>query len=570
MDHADPGNRPPMPFSPDKDYDVLIVGSGAAGSFAAKELTERGLSVVLLEAGPEITTAHFPPMGETAPRKDINIWERARATLKGQSVQARAAFFSEQFASFFVNDRMNPYTTPRDAPFLWIRGRQSGGRLHSFGRVLLRWTDDDFKGASRTGVGEDWPLSYADLEPYYDFVETYLGVYGNADHVPNLPDGKFAAPAALTPAEEAFRHRLEHDWPGWRATSWRYVAPDILRVPKPLRAALATGRLALRADAIVRRVMTDPVSGLATGAVFTDRLTRQDVVVRAGAVMLCASPIESIRLLLNSACARHPQGVGNASGILGRYFMDQLPCLAFGAYPAARGWVLDRSAPADPFYAPSGGLYIPRAEERTGAARPFSGGFTYQGTIGRSQVADDVASRLSFFGFGQMQPYADNRVTLDVRRKDAWGIPVPHIRCVPHANEIALLQAQEDTMLEMIRAMGGETEFIGSPLGLREFGRGAFPDADPLSRFMFRRWFGRTMCMGAAIHESGGARMGTAPGRSVLNAHNQCWDVPNLYVTDASAFPTGGSVGTTLTVMALTVRACAHLADGHPFRAQRA
>lgn len=536
-------------------YDALVIGSGAAGSFAAKELTAQGLSVLLLEAGPAVSQKDFDPARKKAPASSINIWERARATLKGQPIQARAAFFTERFSHFFVNDRKNPYTTPKDAPFLWIRGRQSGGRLHSFGRVLLRWTDDDFKIRSRTGKGEDWPISYDELEPYYSEVESCLGLYGNKDGVETLPDGVYTHPAGLTPAEELFKREVEGRWPERSVVSWRYIAPDPERTPKPLREALATGRLTIRHDAIVRRITTDEGDGRATGAEFIDRVIGKVHTVRAGLVVLSASPIESVRLLLNSASARHPEGLGNSSGTLGRYFMDQLPCLAFGSFPKAKGWAHDASAPTDPFYNPSGGIFIPRFGEGD-ASR---GDFDFQGSVGRAPTPDDQPSRLAFFGFGRMLPHADNRITLDTRRKDAWNIPVPHIRCVMHEEEHALLAQQEKTMIDLVHTVGGALEFIGSPTGLREMGRGAFPDADPFSRFMFRKWFRKTMCMGAAIHETGGARMGSDPKNSVLNPYNQLWDASNVLVTDASAFPGSGIAGTTLTIMALTIRACRHL-----------
>lgn len=538
-------------------YDALVIGSGAAGSFAVKELTAQGLSVLLLEAGPAVGPKDFDPARKKPPASSINIWERARATVKGQPIQARAAFFTERFSHFFVNDRKNPYTTPRDAPFLWIRGRQGGGRLHSFGRVLLRWTDEDFKIRSRTGKGVDWPVSYDELAPFYDEVETYLGLYGNKDDVATLPDGIYEKPAGLTPAELVFKQAVESRWPERHVVSWRYIAPDAERIPRPLREAQASGRLTVRYDAVVRRITTDERTGRATGAEFIDRNSRKLVKARAAMVVLAASPIESVRLLLNSASPMHPDGLGNSSGALGRYFMDQLPCLAFGSFAKAKGWALDESAPTDPFYNPSGGIFIPRFGANDGAR----GDFDYQGSIGRAPVAEDADARLAFFGFGRMLPYADNRITLDPRRRDAWNIPVPHIRCVMHEEEQALLSRQEQTLISMIRDVGGELEFIGSPTGLKEMGRGAFPDADFFSRFMFRKWFGKTMCMGAAIHETGGARMGENPKASVLNPHNQLWDAPNVLVTDASAFPGSGVAGTTLTVMALTLRACRQLAD---------
>ncbi|OWV97169.1 GMC family oxidoreductase [Rhizobium sp. R693] len=538
-------------------YDALVIGSGAAGSFAVKELTAQGLSVLLLEAGPAVGPDDFDPSRKKPPTSSINIWERARATVKGQPIQARAAFFTERFSHFFVNDRKNPYTTPRDEPFLWIRGRQGGGRLHSFGRVLLRWTDDDFKIHSRTGKGVDWPISYEEMVPLYEEVETYLGLYGNKDNVATLPDGVYAKPAGLTPAEETFRKAVESRWPERRVVSWRYIAPDAERMPRPLKEGLASGRLTVQYNAVVRRITTDETSGHATGAEFVDRESGRISSVRAASVVLAASPIESVRLLLNSAAARHPNGLGNSSGALGRYFMDQLPCLAFGSFSGSKGWALDQSAPTDPFYNPSGGIFIPRF----GEGDRSRGDFDYQGSVGRAPVPHDADARLAFFGFGRMLPYADNRITLDQSRKDAWNIAVAHIRCVMQAEEHALLRQQEETLISMIEGVGGALEFIGSPTGLKEMGKGAFPDASRFSRFMFRKWFRKTMCMGAAIHESGGARMGKTPEASVLNPYNQMWDAPNLIVTDASAFPGSGVAGTTLTVMGLTLRACRNLVE---------
>lgn len=548
-------------------YDALVVGSGAAGSFAAKELTAQGLSVLLLEAGPAVGPKDFDPARKTAVQKDINIWDRAMATANGQAVQARAIFFKEWMSHLFVNDRKNPYTTPADAPFLWIRGRQAGGRLHTFGRVLVRWSDDDFRLHSRTGEGVDWPLSYDEIAPFYSEVESYLGLYGQEDRVSTMPDGVYANRSNLTPAEEAFKASVEGRWPERRIVSWRYVAPEAKRIPRALRDAQASGRLTIRYNAVARRITTDDKTGLATGAEVTDGFTGKTEKVQASNVIVCASPIESIRLLLNSASARHPAGLGNSSGTLGRYFMDQLPCLAVGAFPPVPGWTKDESAPPDPFYAASGGIFIPRFEGFGSGEKKSD--FAYQGTVGRGPVAGDMPARMAFFGYGQMLPHADNRVTLAPNRTDAWKIPVPHIRCVMGSGERDLLRRQEQTLIEIVEQAGGELEFIGSPLGLKEIGKGAYPNADALSRFLFRRMFHRSMSMGAAIHESGGVRMGTSAETSVLNCWNQSWDVPNLFVTDASAFPTSGVAGTTLTVMALTIRACRRLAQQASVRPPR-
>ena len=540
----------------DATYDALIVGSGASGIFAAQELTAQGLKVLQLEAGPEIGPADFDA-ADNPRQSDINLWQRAKATLSGQGVQARAAFFDARMRHLFVNDLKHPYSTPKDAPFLWIRARQAGGRTHTFGRVLLRWTDDDFKVRSRTGKGVDWPIDYAELAPYYEEVERSLELYGQPDNVPTLPDSLYAHRAELTGAEQQFKAAVESKWPERKVVTWRYIGPEPTRVLRPLREAIASGRLNIRYNTIARKVLTDDSGSRATGVEAIDTRTGKVTVFSARSVVLCASPVESIRLLLNSASDRHPEGLGNSSGLLGRYFVDQLPCVAAGSFPAAKGWSTADTAPSDPFYRPSGGVYLPRFLNPDGSA---STDFAYQGSIGRSRTAPDSPARLSFFGYGVLAPDPDNRVTLNPRRNDAWGMPIAHIRVKIGPEDKETLERELAALVETVEGAGGELEYVGSPLGLKEMGRGAYPDADPLSRLAFRALFKKTMVMGAAIHEAGGARMGETKAESVLDRFNRSWDVPNLLVTDASAFAGGGVSGTTLTIMAMTVRACRALA----------
>jgi choline dehydrogenase-like flavoprotein len=545
-----------------KRYDALVIGSGAAGSFAAKELTERGLEVLLLEAGPNITEEDFK-VPEKKQAKGINLKARALAVMKGQYIQARIGFFSDQFKHLFVNDFKNPYTTPADAFYLWIRGRQLGGRLHLYGRVLLRMTDYDFKAASRDGIGADWPISYADLAPYYDSVEQFMGVYGDTENIPNLPDGKYCKSPKLTAVEKEFKAKVESGWTDRKVISWRYAAPNLKRVPLPILAAQKTGRLTIRDNAIVKRIVTDPSTGKATGAEFIDRLTKKTETVQADVVVLCASTIESIRLMLNSATPKHPKGLGNSSGLLGRYFMDQCPSQIYGTIPGHTGWEHDDSAPADPFYSPAGGVYIPRFQNLDNVTNPkFKRGFAYQGAIGRGFVPEGNPTIFGIMGFGETLPYYENFVSLDSWRKDAWGIPAPRIRCALTENEHELLHEQVRSIEEMVKACGYKIIFSGSALGL-ENEKDVFPDADWLSRFMFRKSFKKSLAVGSAIHECGGIRMGSDPAQSVLNANNQCWDVKNLFVTDGSCFPSSGTVGPALTIMALTARACDYIAQEH-------
>lgn len=545
-----------------KSFDVIVVGSGAAGSFAAKELTERGLEVLLLEAGVNITPDDFKTDFGGPREKGIQLWARVRATLTGQPIQAKVAFYGRQQRHLFVNDREHPYTTPSDKPYLWIRGKQLGGRLHTYGRMLLRWSDYDFKAASRDGVGIDWPISYADLAPYYDRAEEFLGIRGCPEHLPQLPDGKFVGPSKLTAAEKEFKASTEATWPDRKATSWRYMPPNSKRIPQMILAAGETGKLTVRTDAVVRRVLTDSSGRKASGVEFVDRLTHEVHTVKAAVVMVCASTIESVRLLLNSANELHPNGLGNSSGVLGRYFMDQVPNLILGTVPARTGWEVDDTVPADPFYGVTGGIYLPRFENLDQVSNPkFLRGFAYQGTIGRLYSRDGRPAKFGIMGFGEMLPHYDNTITLNTSRKDAWGVPIPHISCSMRQNEVAMLTEQSRAIKEMVLNADLDFEFCGSYLGLEEGAQGAFPDADPLSRTLFRLNFRKSMTMGAAIHESGGMRMGSDPATSILNAHNQCWDVPNLFVTDASSFPSGGCAGTTLTLMALTIRASEYIAQ---------
>lgn len=548
----------------DRRFDALVVGSGAAGSIAVKELTERGLDVLLLEAGRDLTEEDFVPPPPKRPRQlGMDLHLRAKAALAGQHIQARRTFFSETSNRFLVNDRENPYSTPRGAPYLWIRSRILGGRLNAYGRVLQRMSDVDFRAASRDGVGEDWPISYTDLEPWYDRVEGFVGLYGNADGVVHPPDGKYLGPAKLSDVEQEFKDKVEERWPERKVVSWRYAAPNLGRVPRGIAAARETGRLTTRTDAVVNRLTVDDRTGLVDGAVFVDRLTKREHRVFADVVVLCASTIESLRLMLGSGSAKHPDGLGNSTGLLGRYFMDQTVSMAFCAVPQHPGyWLRDDSAPGDPFYAPAGGILIPRyVNMGPEPDQDFVRGFSFQGAGGRFPVPEDVPTSFGMGAAGEMLPSYDNRVTLNAKRTDAWGVPIAHIRCVLSENDETIVREGTRALREMIEHCGYRVNFIGSVLGLDS--KKVFPDSTPFHRLVFRSGIGRSLAMGAAIHECGGARMGADPRTSVLNGVNQVWDVPNLFVTDGSCFTSNSTVGPALTIMALTARACEFIAGEH-------
>ncbi len=543
-----------------KKYDALVIGSGAAGSFAVKTLTENGLEVLLLEAGPDISIKDF---SESPPQKiagGIDVWPRFRAGFRGQHIQARFTGFKDQFRQFYVNDWLNPYTTPHDKLFLWVRGRQLGGRLHTWGRVVLRMSDYDFKAASRDGFGEDWPISYADLAPYYDRVEEFLGVYGTKENIPGLPNGKYLRSPKLNSIEQAFKAKVEGMWPERSVIPWRVLSPNLKRIPLPILAAKETGRLTIQTDAIVKKITVDAVTGRASGVICIDRNTREELGFSADMIVLCASTIESVRLLLNSACPKHPNGLGNSSGLLGRYFMDQCPSIIVGSVPYRTGWERDDSIPQDPFRALPVGVYIPRYQNLDSITHPnFARGFAFQGAIGELYVPEDHPAMFGLMGYGEMPPYYDNTISIDPRKKDAWRIPVPRIRLAFTPNEHQLMAAQLKACREMAELNGFDIDFAGNALGLdRE--EEVLPRASWLNRFIFRKVFKKSMAAGAAIHECGGARMGLDPKTSILNPYNQCWDIKNLLVTDGSCFVSSGAVGPALTIMALTIRACENIA----------
>lgn len=548
------------------EFDAIVVGSGATGGFAAKTLTERGLNVLVLEAGGPLPEEKFE-LAAKAQFAAIGSWARVKAGMTGQHKQALTSFYSPEKAFLFVNDNEHPYESPQDF-YLWLRGKQVGGRFLAWGRVGLRMSDYTFKFKSHEGAGFDWPIGYADIAPFYEQVERCLGMRGNDDGIDYCPAGSYVQPAGLSKAEQKFKAVIEAQWPGAKAMAWRYVRKEATpadaqrnRTTTPLQAAAATGRLTLKSHSPVERVNTDARTGKATGVTYIDAFTGQRHTVQAQVVVVCASTIESIRLLLNSKGEKHPEGLGNSSGLVGRYFMDQMLTLGFGTVPGFKGGELvDATSPADNH----GGIYIPRFRQlKKPGELGYAGGFNLQGIVGRPMLPPHMDSVFGLTGHGEILPHADNHVRL-ASRKDRLGVPIPSVNIRLRDNDRKLLADQVDTQMAMMKAAGLSIDFLISPLGLRTDGP-FMPNAKWYERLMFRLAYKRSVAVGGAIHECGGARMGSDPKTSVLNAMNAVWDAPNVFVTDSSCFVTNGTCGPTLTTMALTVRACEHIADeyGH-------
>lgn len=550
------------------DYDAIVIGSGITGGWAAKELTERGLRTLVLEAGGPIDplkdyVEHVPPYD----RKFRGYGDR-KALERDQFVQKACYACDEYSGKFFVNDLENPYTTPDDAPFDWIRGRQVGGRSLTWGRQVYRWSDLDFEANLRDGHGVDWPIRYADIAPWYDHVESFIGISGEALGLAHLPDGRFLPGMALNCAEERVRDRLAPLFGGERIVTigrvailtqnhngraaCHYCGPCergcITRsyfssIGSTLPAADATGRLTLRPWSVVSEIVHDPATGRASAVRVIDANSRETIEFGARVVFLCASALESARILLNSRSAAFPTGLANSSGELGRNVMDH--CMGGGANGTVDG-VDDKKT----FGNRPTGTYMPRFRNVKQQHPDFVRGYAYQGGGNRSGwqrgqwgpgIGAELKERLrspgpwnfGLYGFGECLPHPENRVSLDPAKRDAWGIPALHIDVRWRDNERKLLEDMSVQAAEMLEAagLGNVNPYVN--------------DNPP----------------GLTIHEMGTARMGRDAKTSVLDAHNTAWDVPNLYVTDGACMTSSACQNPSITYMALTARAAAHAVE---------
>lgn len=545
-------------------FDVIVVGSGASGGWAAKRLSEAGIKVALLEAGKPQGSEDFK---EHVPAYDLPYRDRASDLIRRTRPRQRDCYACREWNyKWFVNDHDEPYTTPDDKPFSWQgRTRVVGGRTNVWGRQSYRFSDQDLHGKSFDGYGEDWPISYKDLEPYYGLVEDYVGISGQAENVPELPDSRFHPAMPMSCAETQLRTRVKSKL-GYTVTIGRAA-----NITKPINGraachycgpcehgcvtqsyfnaafttvadALKSGNTTLITDAMVYRVLTDKSTGKATGVMYIDRVTREVREVHARAVLLCAQALESARILLNSA----EGGLANSSGVLGHYLMDHT-WVAGGA----RGEFPDAPAPKPSLGGPRrpNGLYTIRMKNTMKGPREkkYLRGFGFQGggsTTFRMNAPGygaafkkgvlDPLTTINLVGFGEVLPRFDNFVAIDPKVVDKFGIPVLRITMTWGENEKAMIPDMAVTATQMLEAAGARN--------IEPF---SFIDRIP----------------GYGIHEMGTARMGRDPKTSVLNGFLATHDIKNLYVMDASSFVSGGCQNPTLTIMALAVRGCDHLME---------
>jgi len=551
-------------------YDAIVVGSGMSGGWAAKELTEKGLKTLVLERGRMVQhlvdypTATLPPWETKYPKGRIPPQE-----IKDHySVQNRTGYaLTEYTKHFFVKDDENPYT--QDKPFDWIRGYHVGGRSLLWARQTYRHSDLDFTANAREGVGVDWPIRYADIAPWYDYVERYIGVSGQAEGLSQLPDGVFQPPMEMNCVEKDFKSRVE-------ATLHRRVTIGrcahltdpteeqlaLGRGPCQFRnmcsrgcpfgayfssnsttlvAAERTGNLSIRPNSIVTTLILDPKTGKADGVRVYDPERREDLEFYADVIFVCASSLNTAWILLNSTSDRFPNGFGNGSDQVGRNVTDHQ--YNAGATADAPGYEESYYSGRRP-----NGIYIPRfrnlgdpASER----KDFRRGFAYQASASRPTWDRDLTGEgfgaarkealsqpggwvMRLSGVGEILPYSDNRVTLNHDLKDETGLPTLRMSVSMRENEAAMRQDMQVAAAEMLEAAG----------------------------FKNVKTYDNPYAPGLGIHEMGSARMGRDPKTSVLNGHNQMHECSNVFITDGSAMASAACVNPSLTYMALTARAC--------------
>src|SRR4051812_4332009 len=543
-------------------YDAIVVGSGISGGWAAKELTEKGLKVLMLERGHHIE--HIKDYAES----NKPAWEyphrggRTQKLIDAYPVLKRDYPLNERNLSFWAVDKDSPYVEKK--PFGWFRGYHTGGRSLMWGRQSYRLSDLDFEANAKEGIAIDWPIRYKDVAPWYDYAETFAGISGSKEGLPQLPDGKFLPPMDMNIVEQTVAKRIKEHYNNKRTMIIGRTANLTQTIPgrpsgcqyrnmcsngcpfggyfstqsSTLPAANATGNLTLRTFSIVTDVIYDKDSKKAKGVRVVDARSNEALEFFSKIVFLCASTFNSTAILMRSATDIWPDGLGSSSGELGHNVMDHH--LKLGASGDMDGF-------EDKYYygfRPNG-IYVPRFRNLPGdEKRNYLRGFGYQGSASRESWQRQVAElnigadlkealgqpgqwTMGIGGFGEMLPYHDNKITLSKDKKDKWNMPQIEFDVEFKENELNMRKDIVNDGVEMLEAAGVKN--------VKGHDEGCQP--------------------GWGIHEMGTARMGRDPKTSVLNSNNQVWDCKNVFVTDGSFMTSASCVNPSLTYMAMTARA---------------
>ncbi len=546
------------------EFDAIVIGSGISGGYAAMELCKKGYKTLVLERGRDVSHGDYPtahddvwdlPHRDKVPQKEIE---------EHYPKQNRLNWWVTQANKHWIN-KDDEYPYQEDERFDWIRGHHVGGRSIMWGRHCYRWSDIDFEANKKEGIAIDWPIRYKDIEPWYDYVEPFVGIAGQAEGLKQVPDGQFLKPFPLNCAEQHLRETVAKKFPfrvvtpgrvanlseynpevhlGKRGQCmsrdrcWRgcpfgaYFSSQSATLP----VAEATGNLTIRPHSIVKEIVYDADSGRATGVRLIDAQSKEELEISARIIFCNASTVGTTAILLNSRSDTFPNGLGNRSGELGHNIMDHHYGMgAAGVLPAMENDYYSGRKP--------GGFYIPRftnIDEET-RREDYTRGFSYQGSAQRIEnipvgavgaslkeaVFKPGAWTIRMTCFGEMLPYHDNRMYLDHSKTDQYGMPLITFDAKLRDNEYKLREDGVKSAVEMLEAAGC-TDIT---------------------------WYNSATAPGACIHEMGTARMGSDPETSVLNQWNQVHDVPNVFVTDGSCMTSSGTQNPSITYMALTARA---------------
>ncbi|MBC7902621.1 MAG: GMC family oxidoreductase [Gemmatimonadaceae bacterium] len=542
------------------DYDAIVIGSGISGGWAAKELTEKGLKVLMLERGRNFEHVKDYKTAGNNPWDNPHHGATTLQQRKDYPVIHRGWAAAEPVMDYWANEIENPYTEKK--PFTWWRSYQMGGRSILWGRQSYRLSDFDFEANLKESVGVDWPIRYKDLAPWYDHVEKFAGISGSKENLAHLPDGHFLPPMALNCVEKDVAARIKEKYKGERHLIIGRVANLTEAIPgrtkcefrnrcwegcpyggyfstqsSTLPAALATGNLTVRPYSIVTKLLYNKDTKKASGVEVLDAETNKTYQFSSKIVFVCASALNSTWVLFNSATDIWPGGLGSSSNELGHNVMDHH--YNIGASGNIEGY-------DDKYYygRRANGFYITRFANLYGDKRDYLRGFGYQGSASRQGWARDVAEMnigaglkdslcepgpwtIGATGFGEILPYHENMISLDKDKKDKWGLPVLSMDAELKENEYKM---RKDIVSELVAMLES-----GGAKNVHSYDSGH--------------------AIGHGIHEMGTARMGRDRKTSVLNAHNQVWDAKNVFVTDGACMTSSGCQNPSLTYMALTARA---------------